>query len=248
MLISPAHQLIKVNSSLKIRKSTLVRAKCGKEITPKYNHVYCPVLTGGTLIFKRLWLSSAMGPGFIHQHHLQIGLFRQPQKYVVETDCLKCWPNIAFLFWHFFSINKSGLGLSRPLRMLADTDCLKTLWTKHHPHWLWTHCPVYVLHSPNEMAQEVAGFPRPAALSPVALTMLSVPCHCILRESHLGLQFLGVFSSLDSGCFLSGRILIWQFWKHTSTNQVKHSAPGSVVISSSSFLRQALTLSAHCLL
>ena len=52
MLISPVHQLIKVNSSLKMRKSTLVRTKCGKEITPKCSHMYHPILIGWTLIFK----------------------------------------------------------------------------------------------------------------------------------------------------------------------------------------------------
>ena len=53
-------------TSLKIGKSTLVRTKCGKEITSKHSLISYPIFQWWTLIFKSLWLSAAPWAQALH--------------------------------------------------------------------------------------------------------------------------------------------------------------------------------------
>lgn len=120
---------------------------------------------------ETLALFSSLGPGFIHKHYLQI--VRQSHKHSQDRTfdmlTLRCLLFVHFFSILFFLINKIGLGLFRPQRILADTDYLKTLPTKHQPQ-----CTFYAPTSPNEMVSRGHRLPRPASLSPVALTLLPV--------------------------------------------------------------------------
>lgn len=206
---------------------------------------YCPVLTDGPSSLRAIgpllccvfrlhsqtwppsWVTQAT-EGHSHARTFQMLI----QSYI---------PVLTFLL---FLVNRGGLGLSGPLRILADTDNLQTpLWnsslTGHGLLVLFTGCIPWM--------KRVLGVRLPQAGVPLSCGHDPACCPLTLYFEGKSLQTLfsnvsgslGLWARKQYGCFPSVRIIIWHILKihETQPNQMKSpnrsqcSSPGPGVIS-----------------